>query len=130
MKTLRLSLVAALMSVVCTFIYLSAKDKTMVSRTSVEAANFPLDAKLKSLTRATGWLNSKPLSAIDLQGKVVLVDFWTYTCINWRRTLPYLRAWAEKYRSQGLVVVGVHTPEFGFEKDVENVRRAAKAQKV
>jgi thiol-disulfide isomerase/thioredoxin len=75
---------------------------------------------------ATGWLNSPPLEAADLQGKVVLVDFWTYTCINWLRTLGYVRAWAEKYGDQGLVVVGVHTPEFPFERDVDNVREAAK----
>jgi thiol-disulfide isomerase/thioredoxin len=66
-----------------------------------------------------------PLSAADLQGKVVLADFWTYTCINWLRTFAYIRAWAEKYQDQGLVVVGVHTPEFPFERDVDNVRQAA-----
>jgi thiol-disulfide isomerase/thioredoxin len=75
---------------------------------------------------ATGWLNSPPLEATELRGKVVLVDFWTYTCINWLRTLGYVRAWAEKYGDQGLVVVGVHTPEFPFERDVDNVREAAK----
>jgi thiol-disulfide isomerase/thioredoxin len=75
---------------------------------------------------ATGWLNSEPLTPERLRGKVVLVDFWTYTCINWLRTLGYVRAWAEKYEDQGLVVVGVHTPEFPFEKDPENVRWAAK----
>ena len=67
-----------------------------------------------------------PLAASDLRGNVVLVDFWTYTCINWLRTLGYVRAWAEKYEDQGLIVVGVHTPEFPFEEDVDNVRRAAK----
>jgi thiol-disulfide isomerase/thioredoxin len=81
---------------------------------------------LPSLGGATGWLNSPPLTTADLRGKVVLVDFWTYTCINWLRTLGYVRAWAEKYEDQGLVVVGVHTPEFPFEQDVENVREAAK----
>jgi thiol-disulfide isomerase/thioredoxin len=79
---------------------------------------------------ATGWLNSEPLTAAELSGKVVLVDFWTYTCINWLRTLAYVRAWAERYKDQGLVVVGVHTPEFPFEKDVENVREAAKEMAV
>jgi len=74
---------------------------------------------------ATGWLNSPPLTAEDLRAKVVLVDFWTYTCINWLRTLAYVRAWAEKYRGGGLLVVGVHTPEFPFERDIDNVRRAA-----
>jgi thiol-disulfide isomerase/thioredoxin len=81
-------------------------------------------APFPSLEGGTGWLNGPPLSAEALRGKVVLVDFWTYTCINWRRQLPYVRAWAEKYKSQGLVVIGVHTPEFPFEKDVANVRQA------
>jgi thiol-disulfide isomerase/thioredoxin len=81
---------------------------------------------LASLERANEWLNSPPLTAPALRGKVVLVDFWTYTCINWLRTLPYARAWAEKYRDQGLVVIGVHAPEFAFEKDPNNVRRAVK----
>jgi thiol-disulfide isomerase/thioredoxin len=75
---------------------------------------------------ATGWLNSEPLTPAGLRGRVVLVDFWTYTCINWLRTLGYVRAWAKKYQDQGLVVVGVHTPEFPFEKDPDNVRWAAK----
>jgi thiol-disulfide isomerase/thioredoxin len=79
---------------------------------------------------ATGWLNSEPLAAEGLRGKVVLVDFWTYTCINWLRTLGYVRAWHEKYADQGLVVVGVHTPEFPFEQDVDNVREAAKEMRV
>ena len=72
-------------------------------------------------TGATGWLNSDPLTPEGLRGRVVLVDFWTYTCINWLRTAPYLRAWDAKYRGQGLTVVGVHTPEFGFEGNVDNV---------
>ena len=75
---------------------------------------------------ATGWLNSPPVTPEELRGKVVLVDFWTYTCINWLRTLGYVRAWHEKYGDRGLVVVGVHTPEFPFEHDVDNVREAAK----
>jgi thiol-disulfide isomerase/thioredoxin len=73
---------------------------------------------------ATEWLNSSPQTAADLKGKVVIVQFWTYTCINWRRTLPYVRAWEAKYRGQGLVVIGVHTPEFDFEENVDNVRSA------
>jgi thiol-disulfide isomerase/thioredoxin len=82
------------------------------------------DSELASLERANAWLNSPPLTAADLRGKVVLIDFWTYTCINWRRTLPYILAWNDKYRSQGLVVIGVHAPEFWFEKDPANVRQA------
>jgi thiol-disulfide isomerase/thioredoxin len=85
---------------------------------------------LASLGRATEWLNSPPLTAAGLRGKVVLIDFWTYTCINWLRSLPYVRAWAEKYKDQGLVVIGVHAPEFPFEKNVDNVRRAAKDMRI
>ncbi len=87
-------------------------------------------SKLPGFDGATGWLNSEPLTATGLRGKVVLVDFWTYTCINWLRTLGYVRAWAETYADQGLVVVGVHTPEFPFEQDVDNVRQAAKDLRV
>jgi len=84
-------------------------------------------SELASLLRADAWLNSPPLTAQALRGKVVLVHFWTYTCINWLRTQAYLRAWAEKYKDKGLVVIGVHTPEFRFEKNLDNVRREAKA---
>jgi thiol-disulfide isomerase/thioredoxin len=83
------------------------------------------EGHLPGFDGATGWLNSPPLTAAGLRGKVVLVDFWTYTCINWLRTLAYVRAWAEKYKDEGLVVVGVHTPEFPFEQDEDNVREAA-----
>jgi thiol-disulfide isomerase/thioredoxin len=79
---------------------------------------------LYGLSGATGWINSKPLSGKDLKGKVVLVDFWTYSCINCLRSLPYMEAWAEKYKDSGLVVIGVHTPEFDFEKELPNVQRA------
>ena len=88
------------------------------------ASRLPVEGELPSFDGATGWLNSPPLTPAGLRGKVVLVDFWTYTCINWLRQLPYVRAWAEKYSGQGLVVIGVHTPEFGFEHDEPNVRRA------
>jgi thiol-disulfide isomerase/thioredoxin len=79
---------------------------------------------LAALDRAPDWLNSEPLTAEGLRGRVVLVDFWTYSCVNWLRTLPYLRAWHERYRDRGVVIVGVHAPEFGFEHDLDNVRRA------
>jgi thiol-disulfide isomerase/thioredoxin len=88
-------------------------------------APLPAEGYLPGFDGATGWLNTQPLTAEGLRGKVVLVDFWTYTCINWLRTLAYIRAWAEKYKDRGLVVVGVHTPEFPFEQNVDNVRRAA-----
>ena len=87
-------------------------------------SGLPVQGSAAPLDGAVQWLNSSPLTAEGLRGKVVLVDFWTYSCINCIRTTPYLRAWAEKYRDQGLVVVGVHTPEFAFEKRGENVRRA------
>jgi thiol-disulfide isomerase/thioredoxin len=93
-------------------------------------AKLPVAGTMPSLDGADTWLNSPPLRAADLRGKVVLVDFWTYTCINWRRTMPWLRAWAQKYKDQGLVIVGVHTPEFSFERELDNVRRAAKEQRV
>ena len=88
------------------------------------------EGHLPGFDGATGWLNSPPLTAADLGGKVVLVDFWTYTCINWLRTLSYVRAWAEKYHDRGLVTVGVHTPEFPFEQDVDNVREAVRDMRI
>jgi thiol-disulfide isomerase/thioredoxin len=94
------------------------------------AARLPVEGELASFDSATGWLNSPPLTAAGLRGKVVLVDFWTYTCINWLRQLPYVRAWAEKYSAQGLVVIGVHTPEFAFEHDADNVRWAVQDMRV
>ena len=87
-------------------------------------------SELDSLGLATEWVNSPPLTAEGLQGKVVLVQFWTYSCVNWIRTLPYVRAWEEKYRDQGLVVIGVHSPEFGFEKQLPKVRWAAEMFRV
>jgi thiol-disulfide isomerase/thioredoxin len=93
-------------------------------------AELPVEGHLASFEGATGWINSPPLTPVDLRGKVVLVDFWTYTCINWLRTLGYVRAWVEKYEDHGLVVVGVHTPEFPFEQDIDNVRWAAKNMRV
>jgi len=90
------------------------------------AAELPIEGVVPSLGGATEWLNSPPLTGAGLRGKVALIEFWTYTCINWLRTLPYVRAWATKYADRGLVVIGVHSPEFAFEKNVDNVRRAAK----
>ncbi len=87
-------------------------------------ARLPVEGRLPSFDGATGWLNSPPLTTADLQGKVTLVNFWTYICINWLRQLPYLRAWAGKYADHSLAVIGVHTPEFGFEDELANVRRA------
>jgi thiol-disulfide isomerase/thioredoxin len=103
----------------------SVEGKHMVQQMTPAAIQLPTEGELPALDGATQWLNSQPLSAADLRGKVVLVEFWTYTCINWLRTLPYVRAWAHQYRDRGLVVIGVHSPEFPFERDIDNVRRAA-----
>ena len=93
-------------------------------------AKLRAETPLPGFGGATGWLNSEPLTPEGLRARVVLVDFWTYTCINWLRTLGYVRAWHERYEDQGLVVVGVHTPEFPFEHDPDNVRWAAQYQRV
>jgi thiol-disulfide isomerase/thioredoxin len=103
---------------------------SLFTRHKGEPASLPVEGHLPGFDGASGWLNSEPLSPDGLLGKVVLVDFWTYTCINWLRTLGYVRAWAEKYADRGLVVIGVHTPEFPFEHDVDNVREAAKDMRV
>ena len=87
-------------------------------------SDLPVEGPAPSLDGAVTWLNSPPLTSAELRGKVVLVDFWTYSCINCIRTIPYVRAWAEKYKDQGLVVIGVHAPEFAFEKNVDNVKKA------
>jgi thiol-disulfide isomerase/thioredoxin len=94
------------------------------------AARLPIEGDVPSLSGVTTWLNSRRLSASNLRGKVVLVDFWSYSCINWRRSLPYVRAWAQRYGHQGLVVIGVHAPEFQFETQIENVRRAAREMNI
>ncbi|WP_225034477.1 cytochrome c biogenesis protein DipZ [Paraburkholderia sp. XV] len=93
-------------------------------RASATAAPLPVEGTLPSLTGAVQWLNSPPLTNAQLKGKVVLVDFWTYSCINCLRTLPYVKAWSQKYRDMGLVVIGVHAPEFAFERNIDNVKKA------
>ncbi|WP_419735986.1 cytochrome c biogenesis protein DipZ [Pseudomonas sp. COR18] len=95
----------------------------MAAKTSTERP-LPVEGTLPDLSGAVQWLNSAPLSAAELRGKVVLIDFWTYSCINCLRSLPYVNAWAQKYHDQGLVVIGVHAPEFAFERDIDNVRQA------
>jgi cytochrome c biogenesis protein CcdA/thiol-disulfide isomerase/thioredoxin len=100
----------------------------MKAKPAVDA--LPVEGQLPSLAGAVEWLNSPPLTAEGLRGKVVLVDFWTYSCINCLRAIPYVRAWAEKYKDQGLVVIGVHAPEFAFEKNIDNVRQATKELKL
>src|SRR5262249_25650814 len=90
----------------------------------------PLEGQLPSFEGATGWLSSEPLTPSSLRGRPVLVEFWTFTCINWIRTLPYVRGWFEKYRRDGLVVIGVHTPEFEVERNAEHVRRAGEEMRI
>ena len=85
---------------------------------------------MPSLGGATGWLNSEPLGPAELRGHVVLVNFWTLTCINWLRTEPYVRAWSQAYRDDGLIVIGVHTPEFSFEHEIDRVRQATKERAI
>jgi len=101
------------------------RDGLVASNSNVAyAAGTEPSRPVRALLEGQQWLNTKPLSAEDIRGKVILVNFWTYSCINCLRILPHVRAWAEKYSSRGLVVVGVHTPEFAFEKDVGNVNKA------
>jgi cytochrome c biogenesis protein CcdA/thiol-disulfide isomerase/thioredoxin len=102
----------------------------MKSSREQPSGDLPVEGALPPLAGVTEWLNSPPLTAEGLKGKVVLVDFWTYSCINCLRTIPYVRAWSEKYKDQGLTVIGVHAPEFAFEKNVRNVRKAATDLKV
>jgi cytochrome c biogenesis protein CcdA/thiol-disulfide isomerase/thioredoxin len=102
-------------------------DRVRGAAAAVEAASdgpLPVEGQMPELAGAVTWLNSPPLTRQALRGKVVVVDFWTYSCINCLRSLPYIKAWAQKYRAQGLVVIGVHTPEFAFERDLGNVRKA------
>ena len=87
-------------------------------------ASLPVEGELPDLGGATAWLNSAPLTPAGLRGKVVVVQFCTFSCINWLRTLPYVKAWAAKYRDDGLVVIGAHSPEFPFEHDLEKIRSA------
>lgn len=110
------------------FLAVAAMTTAVAQFNSIASAKDRSD--LWPLSRATTWLNSPPLTDDQLLGKVVLVEFWTYSCINWRRQLPYVRAWAEKYKDQGLVVIGVHSPEFSFEKSIDNIRWALKDMRI
>jgi thiol-disulfide isomerase/thioredoxin len=104
---------------------LGAAQMGIVNIAELEAAS----RELTAVARATAWLNSQPLSADALAGRVILVQFWTYTCINWLRTLPYVRMWSQRFGRE-LLVLGVHTPEFAFEHNIENVRRAIRQLRV
>jgi thiol-disulfide isomerase/thioredoxin len=101
--------------------------RSIAHRLAGDQPALPVEGRLPSFDGATGWLNSEALTPEGLRGRVVLVDFWTYTCVNWLRTLPYLRASAAKYRDDGLTVIGVHTPEFGFERNIDNVVAQSRA---
>lgn len=118
----RIAVVAAMIAVIS--IAVLAPMQALTENNKVIRATTP------SFAGAVEWINSEPLAPAELHGKVVLVQFWTYTCVNWLRTLPYVRAWAQKYKDKGLVVIGVHTPEFSFEKNVVNVRRAMKEMQI
>ena len=141
MKTNRLLIAAVLATAIGSPIAGFVGDMNVPQRSTSTGVRVPFlhglpdgqiagQSELASLERANEWLNSPPLTASALRGKVVLIDFWTYTCINWLRTLPYVRAWDEKYRGQGLVVIGVHAPEFAFEKNINNIRWAVKEMRV
>jgi cytochrome c biogenesis protein CcdA/thiol-disulfide isomerase/thioredoxin len=108
----------------------AAAPPTAVPTAAPRALQLPVGGSMPALSGAVQWLNSPPLTREQLQGKVVLVDFWTYSCINCLRELPYVQAWADKYRDQGLVVIGVHAPEFAFEKNVDNVTKATQDLKI
>lgn len=107
-----------------------AAPPMMMMAAGQAGAPLPVEGTLPSLSGATGWLNSPPLTAEQLRGKVVLIDFWTYSCINCLRAMPFVHEWAQRYRDHGLVVVGVHTPEFAFERDPRNVMKAVQQLKV
>ena len=130
MKANQLLLAAIFASAIGAPIEALSQDKSVVQQMTPAAVQLPIEGELPSLGGATEWLNSPALTAAGLRGKVVLIDVWTYTCLNWIRTLPYVRAWAEKYKNQGLVVIGVHAPEFAFEKNIDNVRRAGKDMRI
>jgi hypothetical protein len=101
--------------------------RTFVHRLSGDESPLPIEGPLAPFDGATGWLSSDPLTPEGRRGRVGLVDFWTFTCVNWLRTLPYRRAWDARYRALGLTTIGVHTPEFGFERDVDHIVSAARA---
>jgi thiol-disulfide isomerase/thioredoxin len=127
---IRWFLPAALIAVLAVLIAAIGRGDLLANPGPTDASQLTIEGALPSVNAATEWLNSRPLTPAALRGKVVLVDFWTYSCINWRRSLPYVRAWAQKYKDKGLVVIGVHSPEFQFEKDAANVRWAVQDMKI
>jgi thiol-disulfide isomerase/thioredoxin len=130
MKPTQLVVTGLLVGTIGVLIGIPPGNTNVLQQIQEAAARVPAGGDFPSLAGATEWLNSPPLTPAGLRGKVVLVDFSTYTCINWLRSMPYVRAWAEKYKGQGLVVINVQTPEFEFEKNVDNVRLASKERMV
>jgi thiol-disulfide isomerase/thioredoxin len=130
MKAYPLLVAAILVAAFGALVLIVGKGGDMGQRLTLPAAQASPGGELTALDSATAWVNSEPLTAASLRGKVVLIDFWTFTCINWLRELPYVRAWAEKYKDQGLVVIGVHAPEFPVERDLDQVRRAVRDLRV
>lgn len=122
-KTIFLMVMVFAVVIVAVIVAFVQHESEMEQMRYSTANQIPVDGLFPPLSGATEWLNSPPLTASDIRGKVVLINFWTYTCINWLRQYPYVRAWAEKYQDYALVVIGVHTPEFAFEHNLENVRR-------
>src|SRR5450432_4514924 len=130
MKKVKPVLPAAIFAGAIAVLVAAVAGQRSARQSDPDAARSHIGGELPALGRATEWLNSQPLTPAGLRGKVVLIDFWTYSCINWRRTLPYVRAWADKYKDQGLVVIGVHAPEFAFEKNIGNVKQAVAKLKI
>ncbi len=126
MKAIQLLLISVLVGTTTSAMHTSAVSPLVAHSITLPSSALPDEGELPSLAGATLWLNSQPLTPAGLRGKVVLIDFSTYTCINWLRTLSHVRAWAEKYKDHGLVVINVQTPEFEFEKNIDNVRLASK----
>ncbi len=127
MKTALLTSLAIVSVLVLGSTLIASGTEKRTTAATLSDFTLPIEGHMPALSGANGWVNSKPLSASDLRGRVVVVNFWTFTCINSLRMLPHLRAWSDKYRDQGVVVIGVHSPEFGFEMSPANVRRATRA---
>src|SRR3982751_4385313 len=127
---MKANLLIALVGLAAGLVPLAASAQGAATPATTPTPALPVEGNFPPLTGAISWLNSPALTPAGLRGKVVLVDFWTYTCINWLRTLPYVRAWADKYKEHGLVIIGVHTPEFAFEKNLANVQRAVTDMRV
>src|SRR3954463_4394817 len=130
MRTKRLLAATMLVGAIGGSLRLAAEDTMEAETPAPRLVPLSVEGQLAPFNGATSWINSPPLTPAGLRGKVVLVDFWTLTCVNWLRTLPYVRAWAEKYKDEGLVVIGVHAPEFTFEKNIDDVARSVRDMRI